>query len=308
MKDYTIDDEFIRDALQYDVGSRQELNSRILNNLEQKRRGTSYRKSVLVFVLVLCALVGSGFGVNAATGGRLIELVRGKIDNETYVISGTQTSVEERVNPDGTVMEIVNFEEDRACLENPILEGQTLFSMAFRIETDGIIHFFNVNASVSAEKGETTEDLYYAIISSFHRYFSDNWYYREDVKAEVVKGIKEAIAKTKLEAVRDALTDFLYNYENNRKIYIDEWHLDRKLNIVAKSWICEDLTGLDAGHIAIVTNATYGREETYILEIFANDAENPQIGSSQLMFFEQDKLDELKNQGVRIYDRRTSIK
>ena len=207
-------------------------------------------------------LLGTGVVANAATGGRVAEILRGIIDNQSYIYENGSDIVFKNVQKDGEEWEQVEYIQDNVIMSHPLSEDQTEYSLYLKVTgADGIDSFISLQTSVT--EGQTTEDLYYAIRGDFLRIITQ--YRDKNEKAQIIAGLREAAENTDTIAIREALLDLIFDYENDKRIFYvnlpgELWGEDN--NII----IYEDISDLPVGNSTIEVS-TVDDKESWIFEL-----------------------------------------
>lgn len=257
------EDELIREALKSDIVASDEINSRILRTVDRKRSSSGFLRTAVTVAACCILIFGTGIIVDAATGGRVLEYLRGKIDNQTYVYDNESDTIQESVLKDSEEWEQVEYVEDHVVMSHPVSEDETEYSLYLKV-TDmyGKAEFISLQASVT--EGQTTEDLYYAIRGGFLSMITK--FRKPDEKKQILTGLKEAAENTDSMAIRDALLDLSSDYENNHRIF--------SFDLPGKWWgedgdivIFEDISNLPYGKAAIVVDTVDNREKSWIFEL-----------------------------------------
>ena len=299
------EDELIREALKLNIAASDEINSRVLQTVGQKKHSSGLLRTAMMVAVGLITLFGTGVVVDASTGGRVVEYLRGKIDNLSYVYGNGSNTIQESVQKDGEEWEQVEYVEDNVVMSHPVSEDKTEYCLYLKVKdmcdkdgnvTDG---FISLNASV--QKGQTTEILYYAIRGEFLSMITD--FRNPNEKEQIITGLKEAAENTDSTAVRDALLDLSNDYENNHRIFY--------FNLPGESWgedgdivILNDISNLPSGKSAIIVNTVDNKEMSWIFEVeidddtlFVNQYEKGQI-------YSEDYYQELLEKKIPVYDLR----
>lgn len=255
-------DEIIREALKLNVGASDEVNRMVLHSIKEKKETSSFKRVLGSVASVAIMLLGTGVVANAATGGRVAEILRGIIDNQSYVYENGSDIVLENVQKDGEEWEQVEYIQDNAIMSHPLSEDQTEYSLYLKVTgADGIDSFISLQTSVT--EGQTTEDLYYAIRGDFLRIITQ--YRDKNEKAQIIAGLREAVENTDTIAIREALLDLIFDYENDKRIFYvnlpgELWGEDN--NII----IYEDISDLPVGN-ATIEVSTVDDKESWIFEL-----------------------------------------
>ena len=255
-------DEIIREALKLNVGASDEVNRMVLHSIKEKKETSSFMRVLGSVASVAIMLLGTGVVANAATGGRVAEILRGIIDNQSYVYENGSDIVLENVQKDGEEWEQVEYIQDNVIMSHPLSEDQTEYSLYLKVTgADGIDSFISLQTSVM--EGQTTEDLYYAIRGDFLRIITQ--YRDKNEKAQIIAGLREAVENTDTIAIREALLDLIFDYENDKRIFYvnlpgELWGEDN--NII----IYEDISDLPVGNSTIEVS-TVDDKESWIFEL-----------------------------------------
>ena len=255
-------DEIIREALKLNVGASDEVNRMVLHSIKEKKETSSFKRVLGSVASVAIMLLGTGVVANAATEGRVAEILRGIIDNQSYVYENGSDIVLENVQKDGEEWEQVEYIQDNVIMSHPLSEDQTEYSLYLKVTgADGIDSFISLQTSVM--EGQTTEDLYYAIRGDFLRIITQ--YRDKNEKAQIIAGLREAVENTDTIAIREALLDLIFDYENDKRIFYvnlpgELWGEDN--NII----IYEDISDLPVGNSTIEVS-TVDDKESWIFEL-----------------------------------------
>lgn len=261
------EDEFFREALKLDISASDEINKRILRTVDRKKNNGGYMRTAVTVVVCCIVLLGTVTVVDASTGGRIVEYLRGMIDNKTYVYGNGSNTNQEIVQRDDEEWEQVKYIEDNVVMSHPISADETEYSLYLKVtDMNGKGGFINLLASV--KEGETTEDLYYAIRGEF--LWMITRFQNPNEKEQILTGLKEAAENTDIMAVRDALLDLSSDYENNRRIFYAD--------VPGKWWgedgdivIFEDISNLPSGEVAIIVNTVDDKEKSWIFVLRIED-------------------------------------
>lgn len=294
------EDEFFREALKLDISASDEINSRILRTVDRKKHNGVFLRTAVTAVTCCIVLLGTGIIVDAATGGRVAEYLRGKIDNKTCVYGNGSNTNLEIVQKDGEEWEQVEYIEDNVVMSHPISADETNYSLYLKVtDMNGNSNFINLLASVRV--GETTEELYYAIRGKFLWIITR--FRNPNEKEQILTGLKEAAENTDSMAVRDALLDLSSDYEKNHRIfYVDMpgkwWGEDGDIVIF------EDISNLPSGKVAIIVDTVDDKEKSWIfvLRIDDNILFVDQYDSGEM--YSEKYYQELLEKEIPIYDLR----
>lgn len=299
-EDMNREDELIREALKLDIAAPDELNSRILRAAGRKRRGSGFWRTAAAAAVCLITILGTGIIVDASTGGRIIEYLRGKSDNRTYVYGNGSDTETDDITGDGEEWEQVEYITDNVVMAHPVSEDTTEYCLYLKLkDVNGTDEFISLSASV--KKGQTTEDLYYAIRGEFLRTITQ---FRDaDAKQQILSGLSAAAANADMEAVRDALLDLSSDYEENRRIFYTNlpgkwWGTDG--NIV----IFEDITDLPAGEAAIIADTVDGGDKSWIFVLQTDEAATYIDTYGRGDVYSEKYYRELIGSGIPVYDLR----
>ena len=129
------EDELIREALQLDVCPSEELNRKILQSAEEKRRpNRSALRTLATVAAIIIVLLGTATAVNAATGGKITEFIKEKFHKLTYVFeNGSHTERELEEGPDGEWVEKVTFVEDNVTMYIEMSSEVTSYDLLLKI-------------------------------------------------------------------------------------------------------------------------------------------------------------------------------
>lgn len=294
------DDEMIREALKLNISAPDEINRMVLNSVNQKKEVSSFMRIVTTAASLAIMFLGTGVVANAATGGRVVEFLRGIIDNQTYVYENGSDTALESVQKDGEEWEQVEYIQDNVIMSHPISADQTEYSLYLKvIGTDGIDNFISLQTSVM--EGQTTEDLYYAIRGDFLHVITN--FQNPDEKAQILVGLRAAAENTDTMAIRDALLDLAFDYENNNRIFY--------FNLPGELWgengnivIYEDVSNLPIGNVAIVVNTFDNKENSWIFELQIDGDTLFVEQYSRGEIYSEEYYQELVEKNVPIYDLR----
>lgn len=294
------EDELIREALKLDIRASDEINSRILRTVDRKKSNRGFLRTAVTAAACCILIFGTGIIVDAATGGRVLEYLRGKIDNQTYVYDNGSDTIRESVQKDGEEWEQVEYVEDNVVMSHPVSEDKTEYSLYLKVTNmNGKAEFISLQASVT--EGQTTEDLYYAIRGDFLSMITR--FRKPDEKKQILTGLKEAAENTDSKAVRDALLDLSSDYENNHRIF--------SFDLPGKWWgedgdivIFEDISNLPYGKAAIVVDTVDNREKSWIFEL---QIDNDTLFVTQYdrgEMYSEEYYQELLEKKIPVYDLR----
>lgn len=294
------EDELIREALKLDIVASDEINSRVLRTVDRKKRNGGFLRATVTVAACCIMLFGTGIIVDAATGGRVVEYLRGKLDNQTYVFGNGSDTILENVQKDGEEWEQVEYVEENVVMSHPVSADETEYSLYLKVtDMNGKGRFISLQASV--KEGGTTEELYYAIRGEFLWLITR--FQNPDEKEQILTGLKEAAENTDSMAVRDALLDLSSDYENNNRIFY--------VNLPGKWWgedgdivIFEDISNLPSGKAAIVVDTVDNKEKSWIFEL---QIDNDTLFVTQYYrgeMYSEEYYQELLEKKIPIYDLR----
>jgi hypothetical protein len=293
------DDELIREALKLNISVSDEVNSRVLRTVDRKKYHVGFGRTAVIAATCFIVLFGTGIIADAATGGRVGEYLRGKIDNLTYVYENGSNTNLEIVQKDGEEWEQVEYIEDNVVMSHPISADKTEYSLYLKVtDKNGNGRFISLVASV--QEGETTEKLYYAIRGEFLWLITR--FQNPNEKEQILTGLKEAAENTDSMTIRDALIDLSSDYENNHRIFY--------VNLPGKTWgededivIFEDISDLPFGEAAIVVNPVDNKEESWIFELQI-DNNNFVTEYDRGAVYSDEYYQELLEKKISVYDLR----
>lgn len=294
------EDNLIREALKLNMNVPEEVNNKVLRATERKR---NHRGSLRIAVAAAgCGimLLSAGIIVDASTGGRVVEYLRGKIDNRTYVYGNGSTTIKESVQNNGEEWEQVEYIEDNVVMSHPVSEDKTEYSLYLKVtDIEGKDEFISLQACVM--EGQTTEELYYAIRGDFLSVLTK--FQNPDEKKQIPAGLKEAADNTDSAAIKDALLDLSSDYENNHRIFY--------FNAPGKWWgeeddiiIFEDISSLPTGKTAIIVNTVDDKDKSWIFEL---EIENDTLFLNQYergKMYSEEYYQELLAEKIPVYDLR----
>ena len=210
------EDELIRESLKLDINAFDETNDRILRTVGQKKGNSGFVRATVTVAACFAMLFGTGIIVNAATGGRVIEYLRGAIDSQIFIYGNGSNTIQESVQKDGELWQQVEYVEDNVVMSHPISSDETEYSLYLKVNgLDGNNSFISLQTSVM--EGQTSEELYYAIRGDFLSMLTK--FQDSGQKEQILTGLKEAAENADSLAVRDALLDLASDYENNHRIW-----------------------------------------------------------------------------------------
>ena len=260
------EDEMIREALKLDVSASKELNNKILKNVSKKKSNIVVFRAASIAALFLVVLLGTGIIANAATDNGIIRYLRGVIDSRYFVFDNGSDTLVYTVEVDGENVDCIEYTEDDVIFYRPVTEGETEYSLYLKVKgSDGIDHFINLSACV--DEGETTKELYYAIRGGF--LWQITKFQGPVEKAQIIEALKAAADESDIDAVKNALTDVAYDYENNRRIFCIDWP-GWVYNSEKRIIVYEDITDLPAGDCAIIVN-NVDKDLTFIYEVHIDE-------------------------------------
>ena len=293
------EDELIRESLKLDINAFDETNDRILRTVGQKKGNSGFVRATVTVAACFAMLFGTGIIVNAATGGRVIEYLRGAIDSQIFIYGNGSNTIQESVQKDGELWQQVEYVEDNVVMSHPISSDETEYSLYLKVNgLDGNNSFISLQTSVM--EGQTSEELYYAIRGDFLSMLTK--FQDSGQKEQILTGLKEAAENADSLAVRDALLDLASDYENNHRIFY--------VNLPGKWWgengnivIFEDISHLPSGKIAIVADVVDNSEKSWIFELqIDNDMFVKQYERGTI--YSDDYYQELIEKEIPIFDLR----
>ena len=257
-------EEMIREALKLNIDAPEEINEKVLRNAKHKNQGVVFFKvATLAASFCIITIVGTGLIVKASTGKRLIEYLRGLIDNRSYVYENGTDTIMTVYDNNGEKWEHVEYLDDEVTMSHPLSENETEYNLYLKVTgEDGMENFMNVTAKVN--EGQSSEDLYWAIRGDFQRFLSS--YTAADEKSQILAGLKEAADNADKDFIRDALIDVSADLENNRRILYEDWPADI-WGGEGRYIFFEDLSDLPVGKCIIIINTVYDDEDSFIFEI-----------------------------------------
>ncbi len=294
------EDKMIREALKLNMDAPEELNNKILHAVGRQKKHAGFLRFAMAAAGCGFMLLGTGIIVDASTGGRVVEYLRGKMDNLTYVYGNGSSTLKENIQNNGEEWEQVEYLEDNVVFSHPVSEEKTEYNLYLKLsDIEEKDEFIALQASVT--EGQTTEDLYYSIRGDFLATLTE--FRKPDEKKQILAGLKEAAENTDSAAIKDALLDLASDYENNHRIFY--------FNVPGKWWgeegdiiVFKDLSSLPEGKAAIIVNTVDDKDKSWIFEVeidkdilFVNQYERGKIYSAE---YEQ----ELLAQNIPVYDLR----
>lgn len=292
------EDELIREALKLNISASDEINNRVLRTVERKTHWSGIGRAVMIVATWCIIIFGTGFAANAATGGIVVEYLRGKIDNLTYVFGNGSNTEQKIIQKDGEEWEQVKYIEDNVVMSHLISEDETEYSLYLKV-ADTNENFISLVASV--KEGRTTEEQYYVIRGEFLSILTG--FQNPNEKNQILAGLKEAAENTDTTFVRDALLDLASDYENNHRILY--------VNFPGKWWgevgdivIFEDISNVPSGEVAIIVDTVDDTEKSWIfvLRIDDEDLLVNQYGRGEI--YSEKCYQELIENEIPIYDLR----
>ena len=293
------EDEIFREALELDISASDEINNRILRTVERKKNNGGFLRTAVIVAACCIALFETGMIVNAAANGRIVEYLRGKLDNITYVFGNGSNTELDIVQNNGEEWEQVIYLEDNVVMSHPVSEDETVYSLYLKVtDKNGKETFISLTAAV--KEGETTEDLYYAIRGDFYGMLSK--FRNPDEKEQILTALKEAAENTDSTAVRDALLDLSSDYENNRRTFYNDlpgdlWEKEGRIVFF------EDVSDLPSGKTAIIVNPVNDKDMSWIFVLRIDDNELSVNRHSGEMYSEEYHQELLENK-TPVYDLR----
>ena len=293
-------EEMIREALKLNIDAPEEINEKVLRNAKHKNQGVVFFKvATLAASFCIMTIVGTGLIVQASTGKRLIEYLRGLIDNRSYVYENGTDTIMTVYDNNGEKWEHVEYLDDEVTMSHPLSENETEYNLYLKVTgKNGMENFMNVTAKVN--EGQSSEDLYWAIRGDFQRFLSS--YTAADEKSQILAGLKEAADNTDKDFIRDALIDVSVDLENNRRILYEDWPADI-WGGEGRYIFFEDLSDLPVGKCIIIINTVYDDEDSFIFEI---NIDGNQLYVNDVSFnkYSEEYYQEQLEKNLPIYDLR----
>ena len=293
-------EEMIREALKLNIDAPEEINEKVLRNAKHKNQGVVFFKvATLAASFCIMTIVGTGLIVKASTGKRLIEYLRGLIDNRSYVYENGTDTIMTVYDNNGEKWEHVEYLDDEVTMSHPLSENETEYNLYLKVTGEnGMENFMNVTAKVN--EGQSSEDLYWAIRGDFYRFFSP--YTAADEKSQILAGLKEAADNADKDFIRDALIDVSADLENNRRILYEDWPADI-WGGEGRYIFFEDLSDLPVGKCIIIINTVYDDEDSFIFEI---NIDGNQLYVNDVSFnkYSEEYYQEQLEKNLPIYDLR----
>ena len=292
------EDEMIREALKTNITASDEINAKILKNVNKKKSNVTILRVAAIAASFFAVVLGTGLIANAATDNGIVKYVKGVIDNRFYVFGNGSNTAVNIVELDGEKVTEVNFTDDDVVFYNPIEDGQTEYSLYLKvIGDDGTDNFILLSANV--DEGASTEELYYTIKESFWFMLKDFQGAKE--KAQIVEGLRKASEDADMEAVKNALNDLADEYEGNRRIFGFNFPAEI-YNTKERTIVYEDITDLPTGDCAIIAN-TVNDEATLIFEISISENDS-YVEFNQCNLYSDEYYQEVTEKNLPIYDLR----
>lgn len=294
------EDELIREALKLNISASDEINNRVLRTVDRKKHNGVLGRTALVVVTCCIMLLGTGIIVNAATEGRMVEYLRGKIDNMTHAFGNGSDTELEIVQKDGEEWEQVIYVQDNVVMSHPVSADETEYSLYLKVnDGHGKACFIHLLASV--KEGETTEELYYAIRGGY--LWTITRFQNPNEKEQILIGLKEAAENTDSMEVRDALLDLSSDYENNHRIFYEDmpgkwWGEDGDIVIF------EDISNLPSGEVAIIVDTVDDKEKSWIFVLQIDDNKLFVDQYDRGGIYQEEYYQELLEKEIPIYDLR----
>ena len=291
------EDDIIREALELDVNVPDGLNNRILHAVDRKKRNNGFLRAAATVATCILVLFGTVTAVDAATGGKIADYFKGKI--ESFIYGNGSHTAREGVQKNGEQWERVIFIEDGIVFSHPVSEDAIEYNLYLKVAgSDGYDHFISLSAAV--EKDAPAKELYYIIRGNFLE--SIGGYQGENEKQQILAALKEAAASAETEAVKEALTDVAQDYANNRKIFFKDWpgaFWGEENNII----LFEDITDLPTGDIAVIVNPVDETQKSW-MAVIRNDDSRVISSISSGSIYSEESLQEIKGNGIPVYDLR----
>ena len=291
------EDEMIREALKTNVTASDEINAKILKNVNKKKSNITVFRVAAIAASFFAVVLGSGLIANAATDNGIVKYVKGVIDNRFYVFGNGSNTETAFVEIDGQNVTQVNFKDDEVIFNNPIEDGETEYSLYLKVKGDETDGFILLSASV--DEGAPTEELYYTIKGNFWFMLKD--YQDANIKEQIVDGLREGADNADMEAVQNALNDLADEYEGNRRIFYLNFPAEI-YNTKERTIVYEDITDLPVGDCAIIAN-TVNDEATFIFEITVSENDTL-IDYNQGNLYSDEYYQEVTEKNLPIYDLR----
>ena len=291
------EDEMIREALKTNVTASDEINAKILKNVNKMKSNVSFIRVAAIAASFFAIVLGTGLIANAATDNGIVKYVKGVIDNRFYIFSNGSNTETSFVEIDGQNVTQVYFKDDEVIFNNPIEDGETEYSLYLKVKGDETDDFILLSAGV--DEGAPTQELYYTIKGSFWFMLKD--YQDANSKEQIVDGLREAAINADIDAVKNALNDLADEYVENRKIFYFNFPAEI-YNTKERTIVYKDITDLPAGDCAIIVN-TVNDEATFIFEITVSENANL-IDFNQGNLYSDEYYQELTEKNLPIYDLR----
>lgn len=294
------EDEIIRESLKLDISAPDEINRKVLQSVAPKKRERSFLRVAATIAACFIAIMGTAAIVNAATGGKIAEYLREKLEKWTYVFGNGSKTTKEIVYEDDQEIERITFVEDNVVMEMPISKDEKTYWMVLKVKReDGGGTFMSLDVSV--DKDAPDEELYYWIRGKF---FDQVGRHQDPYeKAQILTGLREAAQNAEVKAVRDALTDVADDYENNRKIYYAYWP-GRCFNDDEDIFLIADVTDLPNGEVAIIVDPAKPGQKSWICSFENSDDRVTGFMDLYSAFYSEEACQELSGRGVPIFDMR----
>ena len=295
------EDELIREALQLDVCPSEELNRKILQSAEEKRRpNRSALRTLATVAAIIIVLLGTATVVNAATGGKVTEYLKEKISKLTYIFGyGSNVTKELVQEPDGEWSEKVTFADDGVSFKVRISTNVVSYDLFLKIACEhyGVKYDSFTHLTTFLQEGDPEEALYYDIRGGFHKNLRD--YQRDEEKAQVLTALREAAAHADRDAVKNGLLDLAADLEQNRRIFYNSipWGLRG-----SDGWdiFFVDITELPLGEAAIIVESVSGKK----CWVYRGIVEETGMNYTSSWFYTEESVRALRNDGVTVYDLR----
>ena len=297
------EDELIREALHLDVCPSEELNRKILQSAEEKRRpNRSALRTLATVAAIIIVLLGTATAVNAATGGKITEFIKEKFHKLTYVFeNGSHTERELVEGPDGEWVEKVTFVEDNVTMYIEMSSEVISYDLLLKIISEQYGHQYDnfVHLRTFLHKGDPEEALYYEIRGGFRRMLLNPDFRQEKEKTQVLAALREAAQHADRDPVKNGLLDLAADLEGNRRMFYDRvlWGADE-----SDGWdiFLEDLSEIPAGEAAIVVTSLNGTQSRVYLGAITETT----MEWTSSWFYTEDRVRSLRNDGIPVYDLR----
>lgn len=294
MENMKQEEDLIRDSLRLEMQVSDVINRRVFGRIERLGNQWNMMKTAASFVICVVAVLTTGLIADASTGGRVVSYLRGKADNQSYVETGNNVIKEKVLEEDAEIEKII-YVDDKVEFYHEMKDEITQYYLNMKIdaeENEEKDDFIQLSAYV--KKGQTSEELYYAIRDSFlwsltQRQVSAN------KKAQIIEKLRDAANNAETEAVRDALLGVADDYEYNHKILSF---------IFPGEWIIfEDLSDLPVGKCVVIADTVGNKAGSYIVPLWIQQ-DSTYLKWENMVPYSEDKLQEFVDDKTVIYDRR----